>query len=292
MRTGFVSIVGRPNVGKSTLLNKILNEKLAIISPVAGTTRNIINGIYNDDDSQIIFIDTPGVHKPKNKLDVLLNNKSYEINEGSDLILFVVDAKSGFGRGDLFVLNKIKDKNIPIIILLNKVDLIKDKTEIFKIIDQVKEEYNFVEIVPISAMKNIANLIDIIKKYIPIRNRYFALDDFTNVSTRFIIAEYVREKLLLLTKEEIPHTISCYVEYYKEQENSVIVKVLVVVDRDNIKKIVIGKNGSMLKQVGILARKDIENLLGKRVHLETYVKTLKNWRDETKYFKELGLDDE
>lgn len=292
MRCGFVSIVGRPNVGKSTLLNNLVGEKLAITSPVSGTTRNIINGIYNDDDSQIIFIDTPGIHKPKHKLDNLLNKKSYDNFYGVDIILFLIDAESGYGRGDEFILDKIKEIDAKKFIILNKIDKIKDKSKIIKVIDEVKDKYDFDEIIPISALKDTSELLKEIKKYLPVRNKIYEDEDFTNVSTRFIMSEYVREKLLLLTHDEIPHSISCYTEYFKDRGKTVDIKVLIVVDRDNIKKIVIGKGGSLLKKVGIEARRDMENFLGKKVMLETYVKTIDNWRDEVKYFKELGLDDE
>ena len=292
MRCGFVSIVGRPNVGKSTLLNNLIGEKLAITSPVSGTTRNIINGIYNDDDSQIIFIDTPGIHKPKHKLDNLLNKKSYDNFYGVDIILFLIDAESGYGRGDEFILDKIKDIDAKKFIILNKIDKIKDKSKIIKVIDEVKDKYDFDEIIPISALKDTSELLKEIKKYLPVRNKIYEDEDFTNVSTRFIMSEYVREKLLLLTHDEIPHSISCYTEYFKDRGKTIDIKVLIVVDRDNIKKIVIGKGGSLLKKVGIEARHDMEKFLGKKVMLETYVKTIDNWRDEVKYFKELGLDDE
>ena len=292
MRCGFVSIVGRPNVGKSTLLNNLIGEKLAITSPVSGTTRNIINGIYNDDDSQIIFIDTPGIHKPKHKLDNLLNKKSYDNFYGVDIILFLIDAESGYGRGDEFILDKIKDMDAKKFIILNKIDKIKDKRKIIKVIDEVKDKYDFDEIIPISALKDTSELLKEIKKYLPVRNKIYEDEDFTNVSTRFIMSEYVREKLLLLTHDEIPHSISCYTEYFKDRGKTIDIKVLIVVDRDNIKKIVIGKGGSLLKKVGIEARHDMEKFLGKKVMLETYVKTIDNWRDEVKYFKELGLDDE
>ena len=292
MRCGFVSIVGRPNVGKSTLLNNLVGEKLAITSPVSGTTRNIINGIYNDDDSQIIFIDTPGIHKPKHKLDNLLNKKSYDNFYGVDIILFLIDAESGYGRGDEFILDKIKEIDAKKFIILNKIDKIKDKSKIIKVIDEVKDKYDFDEIIPISALKDTSELLKEIKKYLPVRNIIYEDEDFTNVSTRFIMSEYVREKLLLLTHDEIPHSISCYTEYFKDRGKTVDIKVLIVVDRDNIKKIVIGKGGSLLKKVGIEARRDMEKFLGKKVMLETYVKTIDNWRDEVKYFKELGLDDE
>ena len=294
MKCGFVSLVGRPNVGKSTLLNNLLGMKLAITSNVSGTTRNVIQGIYNDDDSQIVFVDTPGIHKPTHKLGSVMNKKAYNNTEGVDVILFLVDIDKGFGKGDNFVLEKIKNKNVPVFLLLNKIDKIKNKEKLLEKINELQKLYNFAEIIPISAMKNdnVNVLIDCIKKYLDDGDRIFSEEDLTNVSTRFIMAELVREKILELTREEIPHTVTCYVENYEEDDNVVHIQVLIVVDRDNIKKIIIGKNGSMLKEAGKRARIDMEEFLGKKVYLETYVKTLKNWRDEVKYFQELGIEED
>lgn len=294
MRCGFVSLVGRPNVGKSTLLNSILGMKLAITSNVSGTTRNIIQGIYNDSDSQMIFIDTPGIHKPSHKLGTLMNKKAYHQTEGVDVVLFLVDIYKGFGKGDEFVLNRIKDKDVPVFLLLNKIDQIKDKSILLEKINQLKELYDFAEIIPISAMKNnnVDTLLTCLKKYLPEVEKIYSDEELTNVSTKFIMAEFVREKVLELTKQEIPHSITCYVENYEEEDELVHIQVLIVVDRDNTKKIIIGKGGSMLKEIGSRARYDMEHFLGKKVFLETYVKTLKNWRDEEKYFLELGLKEE
>lgn len=294
MRCGFVSLVGRPNVGKSTLLNSLLGMKLAITSDVSGTTRNIIQGIYNDDDSQIIFVDTPGIHKPTHKLGTLLNKKAYNSTDGVDIILFLVDISKGFGQGDLFVLNKIKDKGVPVFLLLNKIDRIKNKETLLEEISKLKELYDFAEIIPISALEknNVDVLISCIKKNLPEMEAIYSEDELTNVTTRFIMGELVREKVMMLTHDEIPHTVTCYVENYEEDENIVHIQVLIVVDRDNLKKIIIGKNGAMLKEIGSRARYDMEQFLGKKVFLETYVKTLKNWRDQEKYFLELGLKDE
>ncbi len=294
MKCGFVSIVGRPNVGKSTLLNSLLGIKLAITSNVSGTTRNIIQGIYNDEDAQIIFLDTPGIHKPTHKLGNLLNKKAYDKTEGVDVILFLVDIAKGFGKGDKFILDKIKDKHIPIFLLLNKIDLIKDKQKLLKDINELKELADFKEIIPLSAFKkdNLDILISCLKDNLEEMDKIYSEEELTNVSTRFIMAEFVREKILELTKDEIPHTVSCYVENYEEDKNCVHVQVLIVVDRDNVKKIIIGKNGSLLKEIGSKARMDMEKFLGKKVFLETYVKTLKNWRDEEKYFLELGLKED
>lgn len=294
MKCGFVSLVGRPNVGKSSLLNSILGMKLAITSDVSGTTRNVIQGIYNDDDSQIIFVDTPGIHKAQNKLGSLMNKKAYNNTEGVDVILFLVDISKGFGKGDEFILNKLKNSEVPVFLLLNKIDLVKDKTKLLEDITKLKELYEFDEIIPISAKKNdnIDTLIKCIKERLDEQERIYSEDELTNVTTRFIMAEFVREKVLELTHDEIPHTVTCYVENYEEDDKLVHIQVLIVVDRENIKKIIIGKQGNMLKEIGSRARKDMEEFLGKKVFLETYVKTLKNWRDEEKYFLELGLKEE
>lgn len=294
MKCGFVSLVGRPNVGKSTLLNSLLGMKLAITSNVSGTTRNVIQGIYNDSDSQIVFIDTPGIHKPTHKLGNLMNKKAYNNTEGVDVILFLVDIYKGFGKGDEFILEKIKNCGVPVFLLLNKVDQFKDKSILLEKINELKEKYEFAEIIPISAKKknNLDSLVFCLKKYLPEMEKIYSDDDLTNVSTRFIMAEFVREKVLELTKQEIPHSVTCFVENYEEDLNVVHIQVLVVVDRDNIKKIIIGKGGAMLKEIGSRARHDMEEFLGKKVYLETYVKTLKNWRDEEKYFLELGLKEE
>ena len=294
MKSGFAGIVGRPNVGKSTLLNAIIGEKVAITSNKAQTTRNAIRGIYTDEEYQIIFIDTPGIHKPTHKLGSLMNKKAYNHTEGVDVILFLVDIYKGFGRGDEFILEKIKDHGVPVFLLLNKVDQFKDKSVLLEKINELKEKYDFAEIIPISAKKknNLDSLISCLKKYLPDMDKIYSDEDLTNVSTRFIMAEFVREKVLELTRQEIPHSVTCYVENYEEDENVVHIQVLVVVDRDNIKKIIIGKGGAMLKEIGSRARHDMEEFLGKKVYLETYVKTLKNWRDEERYFLELGLKDE
>ena len=251
MKCGFVSLVGRPNVGKSSLLNSVLGMKLAITSNVSGTTRNVIQGIYNDDDSQIIFVDTPGIHKAQNKLGSLMNKKAYNNTEGVDIVLFLVDISKGFGKGDQFILDRIKDKGIPVFLLLNKIDLSKDKSKLLEDINKLKDLYDFDEIIPISAMKkdNVDLLIDCIKKKLDDSERIFSEEDLTNVTTRFIMAEFVREKVLELTHDEIPHTVTCYVENYEEDDKVVHIQVLIVVDRDNIKKIIIGKQGSMLKEI-------------------------------------------
>lgn len=292
MKSGFVSIVGRPNVGKSTLLNSILERKIAITSEVSGTTRHIIEGIYNDSESQIVFVDTPGIHKPINKLGNFMNRKAYAMIDDVDIILFLVDVTKDYGKGDEFVLNKIKDLKKPVLLVLNKVDLIK-KEKLFGLIEEYSKLYDFSEIIPVSALKsdNIDDLIKTIKKYLTDDVPYYPEDEVTNVSRNFQIAELVREKLLRLTKNEVPHTITCVVENFEDMGNFYDISVLIIVERDNLKKIIIGKNGSMLKKVGTYARWDIESFLGKKVNLKTYVKTIENWREKEKILNELGFNE-
>lgn len=292
MKCGFVSLVGRPNVGKSTLLNSILKRKVAITSSKAQTTRNIIQGIYTDKDCQIIFIDTPGIHKPKNKLGNMLNKKAYVMSGEVDLVLFLVDVEKGIGKGDLFILNNLKEQNKDVILLLNKIDRIK-KEEILKIIDYVKDLYDFKDIIPISALKgdNVNELKKAIMHYLNDSDAYYSKDEVTLVSKEFMLAELLREKVLRLTEEEVPHAVTCYIEEIEEEKELVRISAVIIVDRDSLKKIIIGKGGKMLKEIGTKARIDMEAFLGKKVYLNTYVKTIKNWREREKYLVELGFKD-
>jgi len=294
MKSGFVSIVGRPNVGKSTLLNNILERKLAITSDKSGTTRNIIEGVYNDSDSQIVFVDTPGIHKPRHKLENVLNKKAYAMTKDIDLVLFLVDIKDGYGRGDEFILEKLKQEKRDVILILTKIDKISNKEILLSEINKLKDLYDFKEIIPISSTKNIniKELIDTIKKYLKDDTIYYDKDYITNMPTSLMVTELVREKILRNTEDEIPHSVTCYLETYDETDKLVDLGVLIVVDRDNLKKIIIGKNGSMLKKIGTDARLDLEEYFNKKVMLSLYVKTIKNWRDREKYLSELGLKDD
>ena len=291
MKSGFISIIGRPNVGKSTLLNQIINEHVAITSNKAGTTRNIIQGIYNEENTQIVFVDTPGIHKPITKLGKVLNKQASSLTKDVDAILFVVDAYSGVGSGDKYILDTL-DNNIPVILILNKIDLLNE-AQLLKLISEVKDLYPFSEIVPISAKTkdNVDHLIEVVKLYLKDNVKYFDDGYFTSSSKYFMVSEYVREKLLERTEDEIPHSITCVTTKFEEEKNIININVDIIVDRDSLKKIIIGKNGSRLKEVGIYARKDMEELLGKKVYLELYVKTIKNWRDKERYFNELGFKD-
>ncbi len=292
MKSGFVSIIGRPNVGKSTLLNAILDFKVAIISNKAGTTRNIIQGIYNDPDTQVVFMDTPGIHKPKNKLGKFLNKESYALTKDVDAILFVVDAKEGIGTGDRFILETLKKSESPVILVLNKIDCLNNEGIIGRI-EEYKDIFPFAEIVPVSALKkdNVGRLIEVIKKYLTDNVRYFDDDMVTSNSMSFMASELVREKLLNVTIEEIPHSITCVTTKFESHSSIVNICVDIIVDRDSIKKIIIGKGGERLKLVGSEARKELEAMLGKKVYLELYVRTIKNWREKTSYLKELGFNE-
>ena len=293
MKSGFVSIIGRPNVGKSTLINTIINRKVAITSNVSGTTRNIIQGIYNDTDTQIVFVDTPGIHKPINRLGKVLNKEALALTKDVDLILFVVDVASGIGKGDMFILESLKNNDVPVILVLNKIDEITTE-KLFKTIDEFKDIYPFVEVVPTSGLKNdnVDHLISVIKKYLHDEVKYFPDEYYTSSSMKFMASEIVREKLLQVTEDEIPHSITCITTLFEEKKDIVNISVDIIVDRDNIKRIIIGKNGSRLKMVGTLARTEIESeLVGKKVYLELFVKKIKNWKDKEKYLIELGFID-
>ncbi len=293
MRSGFVSIIGRPNVGKSTLVNTIINRKVAITSDVSGTTRNIIQGIYNDVDSQIVFVDTPGIHKPINKLGKVLNKEALALTKDVDLMLFVVDVAGGIGKGDMYILDMLKASQVPVILVLNKIDEISQE-KLFKTILEYKDIYPFVEVVPISALKNdnVKHLIEVIKKYLHDEVKYFPDEYYTSSSLKFMVSEIVREKLLHVTEDEVPHSITCYTTFFEEKKDIVNISVDIIVDRDNLKGMIIGKNGSRLKVVGTLARNEIEKeLVDKKVYLELYVKTIKNWKEKEKYLLELGFID-
>lgn len=292
LKSGFVSLVGRPNVGKSTLLNSLVGYKIAITSDKAQTTRNSIQGIYNDDDSQIVFVDTPGIHKPKHKLGRRLNEEAYYSIDDVDIILFLMDVTMPFGKGDNFVLDKIKQAKKPTFLILNKVDKIK-KDHLLELILKYKDIYDFKEIIPISALKkdNVTELINTLKKYLPDNVKYFPDEELTNTTIEFRAAELIREKVLRLTDEEVPHAVTCVVERYEEKKDKAIITATIIVERDSLKSIIIGKQGKMLKNIGSKARQDIEKMIGKKVYLDLFVKTIKNWRDKEKYLRELGFYD-
>ena len=289
MKSGFISLVGRPNVGKSTLLNALIGKKVAITSNKPQTTRNIIQGIYTDSEVQMVFVDTPGIHKPKNRLGKVLNKQAYFTINDVDVILFLVDITESLGSGDKFILEVLKNANKPVILVINKIDLLP-KEKILEKISEYKDLYNFEEIVPVSAIKkdNVDRLREVLKKYLPDNIKFYDDQTYTNVSTNFLISEIVREKILNLTEEEVPHSITCIVEDIKQTKDLLSINVLIVLDRENLKKIIIGKQGSMLKEIGRRSRIELENMFNTKVYLELYVKVIPKWRDKESFLNELG----
>ena len=277
MKSGFVSLIGRPNTGKSTLLNQIIKEKVAIISPKPQTTRNLVEGIYNEEDTQIIFVDTPGIHKPVDKLGVALNSQAYYSINDVDILLLVVDASVPYGKGDQFIIDKLSGVKKPVFLILNKIDKLSDE-EILKKIDEYKNLYEFAEIIPVSALKNdnIDRLIKVLKEYLPDNVKYFIDGETTTAEMEFRLSEIVREKIFIHTNDEVPHSISCKLVGYEEKNNIAKIYIDIIVDRDSLRKIIIGSNGSMIKTIGHEARLDMEELLGMKVYLELYCKTIKD----------------
>lgn len=293
-KVGFVAIIARPNVGKSTLLNRLIGQKIAITTPVAQTTRKNIKGIYSDNDSQIIFIDTPGIHKPLNKLGEALSEQSKSVLGDVDLILFLVDAKDEAGRGDKWIVeNYLKDVKTPVLLVLNKVDLIKDlakrelntysyKSLFEKPLDTVK--------VSAKTGRNIDDLIEKIKSYLPFGQKLYDEDEVTDQNMREIASEIIREKIIFATKDEIPHSVAVLIENYTEEENIDKISVQIIVSNESQKKILIGKGGSMIKKIGTNARVELEKITEKKVFLELFVKVVKNWQKDDNFIKSLGLE--
>ena len=292
MKSGFIGLVGRPNVGKSTLLNAIIGHKVAITSDKPQTTRNVIQGIRTDEDSQMVFVDTPGIHKPKNKLGRILNKEAYYSLEDVDVVLFLVDITEPLGKGDMFVIDVLKKVEVPVILVINKIDKLP-KEEILKKIDQYKDLYNFDEIVPISARKmdNVDRLITVLKSKLTDNIKYYDEDMYTDKPVNFMVSELIREKILELTFEEVPHSVSVITDSMEYGRDSVNIKATIVVDRQNLKRILVGKNGTMIKEIGTRARMDIEPFLGRKVYLELFVKVIPKWRDREKFLNEIGYEE-
>ncbi|MDQ0807229.1 GTPase Era [Priestia megaterium] len=290
-KSGFVSIIGRPNVGKSTFLNRVIGQKIAIMSDKPQTTRNKIQGVYTEDQAQIVFIDTPGIHKPKHKLGDFMMKVAQNTLKEVDLILFMINATEGLGRGDEFIIERLKDTKTPVFLVINKIDEIHPD-ELFSIITNYKDLYPFAEIVPISALQgnNVGRLLDQIKQRLPEGPQYYPADQVTDHPERFIITELIREKVLHATREEIPHSIAVVMDSMQRRENgAVYVGATIIVERDSQKGIVIGKQGKMLKEVGRKARADIEALLGSKVFLELWVKVQKDWRNRASHLRDFGF---
>ncbi|KXG11320.1 GTPase Era [Anoxybacillus sp. P3H1B] len=291
-KSGFVSIIGRPNVGKSTFLNRVIGQKIAIMSDKPQTTRNKIQGVYTTESTQIIFIDTPGIHKPKHKLGDFMMKVAQNALKEVDLILFMVNAEEGFGRGDAFIIERLKEVKTPVFLVVNKIDQVHPD-ELLPLIEHYQSQYPFAEIVPISALQgnNVETLIEQIKKYLPEGPQYYPADQITDHPERFIIAELIREKALHLTREEVPHSIAVVIDSIErpEDHHTIYVSAMIIVERDSQKGIIIGKQGRMLKEIGQRARQDIEALLGSKVFLELWVKVQKDWRNKLSQLRDFGF---
>lgn len=294
-KSGFVSIIGRPNVGKSTFLNHVIGQKIAIMSDKPQTTRNKIQGVYTESDSQVVFIDTPGIHKPKHKLGDFMMKVAQNTLKEVDIVLFMINAEEGYGRGDEFIIERLQSTNTPVFLVINKIDQIHPD-QLILLIDQYKNLYDFKEIIPISALQgnNVETLLKQIKSYLPEGPQYYPADQVTDHPERFIVTELIREKALHLTREEIPHSIAVVMDSMEKREdgNTVYVGATIIVERDSQKGIIIGKKGSMLKEIGQRARGDIEALLGSKVFLELWVKVQKDWRNRMTQLRDFGFNED
>ncbi|MBG9790711.1 GTPase Era [Brevibacillus laterosporus] len=294
-KSGFVSIIGRPNVGKSTLLNQVVGQKVAIMSNKPQTTRNQIRAVYTTDKGQLIFIDTPGIHKAKSKLgDYMVAAAENTLNE-VDLVLFVIDATEKRGAGEEYILERLKKVNTPVFLVINKIDQIHPE-ELLPLIDEYRKHHDFKQIVPISALQgnNTDALLQSILLEMPEGPMYYPADQVTDHPERFIVAELIREKVLHLTREEIPHSIAVTVEEMKRGENgkTLYIYAAIYVERDSQKGILIGKRGDMLKEISKRARVDMERLLGEKIFLEVWVKVKKDWRNQERMLRNFGFYEE
>jgi GTPase len=295
-RSGFVAIVGRPNVGKSTLMNYMIGQKIAIMSDKPQTTRNRIHGVLTNERGQIIFMDTPGIHKPKHRLGEQMVKTAVQTLDGVEAALFIVDATMPKGAGDEYIIELLKKvKDTPVFLLINKIDLI-EKQQLFEIINSYKDSYEFAEIIPISAKSgdNVDALLDRLMGLLPEGPQYYPPDMVTDHPERFIVAELIREKVLHLTHEEVPHSVAVEVEQMqlREEKNMLVIHAAIYTERDSQKAIIIGKSGALLKQIGQRARYDIERLLGSKVYLELWVKVKADWRNREHMLRNFGFTEE
>ena len=289
MRSGFVALAGRPNAGKSTLINSLIGEKVAIVSSKPQTTRSEIRGIYTDEECQIIFTDTPGIHKPKFRLESRMNKEAADVIQGVDLIYLVVDASVPYAKGDEFVLNMVKNTGLPVFLILNKMDKMKPE-KIVKVIQQWQERYDFAEYFPLSAKfgRSFEDLIKTTSKYLPEGDLLYPAEMTSDGAENFRIAELIREKILTQTEDEVPHAAAVIIENKEFKKDKVYIQAMILVERDSQKGIMIGKQGQMLKKIGSLAREDIEKLLGKKVFLELFVRVESEWRSRDARITEYG----
>lgn len=290
-RSGFVAIVGRPNVGKSTLLNQIVGQKIAIMSDKPQTTRNKIQGVYTGDGVQIVFLDTPGIHKPNSRLGEHMVKSATDALKEVDAVLFLVDASAGPGGGDRYIIEQLSSVRTPVILGLNKIDLVHPEA-LLPLIAQYKDLYSFAEIIPFSAKlgNNVSTLLEQFVRYLPEGPQYYPDDQVTDRPEQFVCAELIREQILRLTREEIPHSVAVTIEDMNVRENGIVdISALIYVERDSQKPIVIGKNGALLKRIGEEARKEMERLLGSKIFLTLWVKVKKDWRNSDRVLSDLGF---
>jgi GTP-binding protein Era len=290
-RSGFISIIGRTNVGKSTFLNHILKQKVAIVSNKPQTTRNKIVGIYHSEHAQVIFLDTPGFHKPKHRLNELMLKTTIKTLEGIDTVLYMIEPDKVVGPGDRSILDRLQNVKTPVILAINKIDLVS-KEQLLPIIELYSTLYDFAEIIPMSALtnENVEHVVKTIITYLPEGPQYYPEDMVTDQPEQFIVAELIREKALYLTREEIPYSLAVIVEQMKAREdaNMIDIDATIYVERPSQKGIIIGKSGKMLKQIGMFARKDIETILGTKIYLSLWVKVRKKWRMNEQSLRMLG----
>lgn len=290
-KSGFVALIGRPNVGKSTLINKIIGQKIAITSDKRQTTRQLIQGIYTDEEAQIIFVDTPGIHRPRHKLGSFMVNLAEDTLKDTDLVLFMINAEERIGPGDRFIINLLKKIKTPVFLLINKVDLISEE-DIFPLIETYSSHYSFDEIIPISSLEgnNVNKLLELIKNYLEEGPKYYEADQITNHSEKFLIEELIREKVLNLTREEVPHSIAVKIDSMEEKKNNTTyIQATIFTERPTQRGILIGKGGSMLKEVGTQARKEIAEILGGKVYLDLWIKVEKDWRNNKHKLNRFGF---
>lgn len=290
-KSGFIAILGRPNVGKSTILNGLIKQKVAIVTSKAQTTRNKIQGIDTTDTEQLIFIDTPGIHKAKNELGNVMNQTAFSSLDGIDVVLFVVDATQKVGSGDLFILENLKKVKCPVLLVANKVDLMENEEILKDNLESYKESYNFDGGITLSASHgfNLDKLREMIVDRLSVGPMYYPSDQILDQPERFVVSEIIREKVLLLTEEEVPHSVAVTIERFKEKPNSMIeINATIVCEKASQKKIIIGKGGNKIKEIGTAARLDIVKFLNAKIYLEIFVKVEENWRNQKSHLKEFG----
>jgi len=291
-KSGFIAIIGRPNVGKSTLMNCLLGEKISIISDKPQTTRNRIRGILTRPDAQLVFIDTPGIHKPLHKMNEIMVNMALGTYNEVDVIMLLVEATEKPGGGDRFIIDSLAKVRTPVLLIINKVDLIA-KERLLPLMQEYSTLYSFAEIIPVSALKqDLGGLVDALLTRMPAGPKYFPDDQLTDQPERFVVSELIREKIFELTKEEIPYSTAVMIDQVKEEPGLTRIEATIFVDRDSQKGIVIGKNGALLKEIGTRARLDAEKLLGVKVFLQLWVKVKKGWRDNNRMLKDVGIIEE